>query len=44
MMMNLVTGVFVAFIVTAEIAAQTQSCTLKEENAQVLSARSLKGI
>jgi hypothetical protein len=44
MKMNLAVGVFVAFIVTAEIAAQTQPCTLKQEKEQVLSARSLQGI
>jgi hypothetical protein len=37
MMMNLVAGVFVAFVVTAAIAAQTEPCTLKQENEQVLS-------
>lgn len=34
MKMNLVAAVFVAFAVTAGIAAETQPCTLKQENAQ----------
>lgn len=36
-MMNLVAGVCVAFVVTAGIAAQTEPCTLNQENAQCAS-------
>jgi hypothetical protein len=44
MKMYLVAVIFVAFTVTARISAQTEPCTLKQENTQVLSARSLQGI
>jgi hypothetical protein len=35
MMMNLVVGVFVAFIVTTGMSAKTEPCTQKQESAQV---------